>query len=369
MGIGIKDVIGIVVTYIGTKALGAVPLKPTIGVNIQGTPAMAVDLFAVLGGMFPNLSAVAGEFLTGTFNNLALDLGLDPKNLFMSSPLGDIAKDIGSGFDQLALDLKFSAAEKLATMGAWEASAAALTSATDQILGLPSTAWSDYASSVLSEGAQILSPASLASNIEGTIANSVAIDQCVQQATSTIFLDAAKADIDLITSKLANAANDTVKGLLKTELTTKLTNYTNQMNNQVAAFEAQAAEIGKKLNPVQEMAVQVVPASINVKTAEALVSKAESLASAAAGSVSGAAIASAGISPEQLAAVKNIAQRMDSAVTDVFKTEVLPKIDTQLALEANTSITATTQLAATSTNIVYNNNTGYPEGVNLRYDA
>jgi hypothetical protein len=379
MALGVKDVIGLIITYIGTKALGAVPLKPTIGVNIQGTPAMAVDLFAVLGGaqgLFPNLSAIAGEFLTGTFNNLALDLGLDPKNLFMSSPLGTLTTDIGNSLDNLVLDLKIGAGDALNSIGAYNAALASYQSAVEQMAGLPSTAYADYAKSVLnfdvpvlSPGAQLLSPINLANNIDGTIANAVAIDECTKVATSTFFLEAAKADIALIQSRVVSAVTDTAKDLLAKELKATVQDYTGKMTAQMAEFESKAAEISKNLNPVQDMAAQVVPASINVKTAAVLTSKATALASSAGSAIRSAAgvAANSVISPEQLAAVNSIAQRMNAAVLPVFKEQVLPAIDKQLAMEANTSITAATQLAAASSSINYKN--GYPEGVNVRYDT
>jgi hypothetical protein len=50
----------------------------------------------------------------------------------------------------------------------------------------------------------------------------------------------------------------------------------------------------------------------------------------------------------------------------VFTEKVLPAIDKQLALEANTSITATNKLDAAATNIVFDNK-GFPEGVNIHY--
>ena len=59
--------------------------------------------------------------------------------------------------------------------------------------------------------------------------------------------------------------------------------------------------------------------------------------------------------------------RWDAAVLPVFKEQVLPAVDEALAMEANTSVTATDRLAAASTNITYND--GYPDGVNLRYDT
>jgi hypothetical protein len=376
MALKVKDVIGLIITYIGTKALGAIPLKPTIGVNIQGTPAMAVDLFAVLGGMFPNLSAAISSTLTNAFNGLALSLGLDPKNLFMSSPLGPIAKDISNTVNSFVSDLKLSANIGMdAVTSEFNTAVGALKSTVDQVMGLPSTAWGSLdagpGADLISSGAQILSPGALASNLTGTIANSVAIDQAIQQGTSSILLDAAKADITAISSRLTGALDQTARDLLGQELKTKLQSYTGQINAQVAGFETKAAEIGKSLNPVQEMAAQVVPPSINVKAAEALTSKATELAKSAAGggavgALAGAAAGSPAISSAQLVAVNNIAQRMNSVVLPVFKEQVLPVIDTQLALEANTSITATTQLAAASTNIVYNQD-GNPDGVNLRY--
>jgi hypothetical protein len=376
MALGVKDVIGLIITYIGTKALGAIPLKPTIGVNIQGTPAMAVDLFAVIGGMFPNLSAAIKFSLTSAFDGLAVSLGLDPQNLFMSSPLGTLAKDISSSFTQLSISFNLNLAEQAAYLGAWETSAAALTSAMDQTLGLPSTAWTDYATNLvkfgdplavdlISPGAQVLNPGALASNIEGTIANSVEIESCLKPATSTVLLEAAQADFKLLQERFVNAVDATAKDLIKKEFVTKIQDYTKQMDNQLETFNAQAAEIGKKLNASANMSAQVVPPTVNVKTAELLTSKATEMANSAAGAIAGAA-AGAAISPAQLAAITSIAQRIDSVVLPVFKEQVLPVIDKQLAMEANTSITATDRLAASSTDIKYSN--GYPVGVNLRYD-
>jgi hypothetical protein len=375
MALKVKDVIGLIIAYIGTKKLGALPLKPTIGVNIGGTPAMSVDLFAVLGGMFPNLSAAISSNLTKAFDGLALSLGLDPKNLFMSSPLGPLAKDLGNTVNSFVSDLRLSANIGMdAVTSEFNTAVGALKSTVDQVMGLPSTAWGSLdagpGADLISSGAQILSPGALASNLTGTIANSVAIDQAIQQGTSSVLLDAAKADIALISSRLTGALDQTARDLLGQELKTKLQSYTGQINAQVAGFETKAAEIGKSLNPVQEMATQVVPPSINVKTAEVLTSKATELAKSSAGgavgALAGAAAGSPAISSAQLVAVNNIAQRMNSVVLPVFKEQVLPVIDTQLALEANTSITATTQLAAASTNIVYNQD-GNPDGVNLRY--
>jgi hypothetical protein len=375
MALKVKDVIGLIITYVGTKKLGALPLKPTIGVNIGGTPAMSVDLFAVLGGMFPNLSAAISSTLTNAFDGLALSLGLDPKNLFMSSPLGPLAKDLGNTVNSFVSDLKLSANIGMdAVTSEFNTAVGALKSTADQVLGLPSTAWGSLdagpGADLISSGAQTLCPTALCSNLTGTIANSVAIDQAIQQGTSNVLLDAAKADIALISSRLTGALDQTARDLLGQELKTKLQSYTGQINAQVAGFETKAAEIGKSLNPVQEMAAQVVPPSINVKTAEVLTSKATELAKSSAGgavgALAGAAAGSPAISSAQLVAVNNIAQRMNSVVLPVFKEQVLPVIDTQLALEANTSITATTQLAAASTNIVYNQD-GNPDGVNLRY--
>jgi hypothetical protein len=364
MGLGVKDVIGIVVTYIGTKALGAVPLKPAIGVNIQGTPAMSVDLFAVLGGIFPNLSAAIQSTLSATFGGLALKLGLDPQNLFMSSPLGTLAKDISAGFDQLALDFKLTLAEQAASFGAWETSAAALQSATDQVMGLPSTAWSDYATNLVkfgdplavnlvSPGAQILNPSALVSNIDGTIANSVAIDSVIKPATSTLLLEAAQADFKLLQQRVVNAVDDTARELVKKEFIASMQDYTKQMDAQLETFNSQAAEIGKKLNASANMSAQIVPPSINIKGGEAIMAELEKL--------------KANYTPEQLTAAAAIVARWDAAVTPVFKEQVLPVVDEALAMEAGTSKTATDRLAAASTNITYND--GYPNGVNVRYDT
>jgi hypothetical protein len=353
MALGVKDVIGLIITYIGTKTLGAVPLKPTIGVNIQGTPAMAVDLFAVLGGLFPNLSAVVGEFLSGTFNNLALDLGLDPKNLFMTSPLGTLTTDIGNSLNGLISDAKIATGDVLNSLGAFDAAQASFRSAVDQMAGLPSTAWSDYAKTQFNAAAQFLSPSSLVSNIPGTIANSVAIESCVQQATSTIFLEAAKADLVLLQSRVASAVTDTAKDLLAKELKTTLDDYTGKLNGQMAAFETAAADISKKMNAVADMSIQIVPPSINIKGGAAIMAELEKL--------------QAQYTPEQLNAAAAMVARWDAAVNPIFKTDVLPVIDEALAMEANTSKTATDRLAAASTDIEYNN--GYPNGVNVRYDS
>jgi hypothetical protein len=353
MALGVKDVIGLIITYIGTKAVGAVPLKPTIGVNIQGTPAMAVDLFAVIGGMFPNLSAVAGEFLSGTFNNLALDLGLDPKNLFMSSPLGTLTTDIGNSLNNLVLDAKIGTGEVLNSLGAFDAAQASFRSAVDQMAGLPSTAWSDFATTQFNSAAQFLSPGSLVSNIPGTIANSVAIESCVQQGTSTIFLEAAKADFNLLVSKASSALTDTAKDLVAKELKTTLDDYTGKLNGQMAAFESAAADISKKMNAVADMSAQIVPPSINIKGGEAIMAELEQL--------------KAQYTPEQINAAAAMVARWDAAVLPVFKEQVLPTVDEALAMEANTNITATDRLAAASEDITYND--GYPNGVNVRYDT
>jgi hypothetical protein len=364
MALGVKDVIGLIITYIGTKVVGAVPLKPTIGVNIQGTPAMAVDLFAVLGGLFPNLSAAIQSTLSAQFGGLALNLGLDPQNLFMSSPLGTLAKDIGASFTQLSIDFNLAVAEQAAYLGAWETSAAALTSAVDQTLGLPSTAWSDYATNLVtfgdplavnlvSPGAQILNPGALVSNIEGTIANSVEIESCLKPATSTLLLEAAQADFKLLQERIVNAVDATAKDLIKKEFVAKIQDYTKQMDAQLETFNSQAAEIGKKLNASANMSVQVVPPTINIKGGEAVLAELEKL--------------KAQYTPEQLNAAEAMVARWDAAVNPIFKTDVLPVIDEALAMEANTSKTATDRLAAASTDIEYNN--GYPNGVNVRYDS
>jgi hypothetical protein len=372
MALGVKDVIGLIIKYIGTATLGAMPLKPTIGVNIQGTPAMAVDLFAVLGGLFPNLSAVASEFLTGAFNGLALDLGLDPNNLFMSSPLGPIAKDLGDTVKSTVADLQLSANIGIdAVTREFNTAVGSLTSTIDQVVGLPSTGWGalDPGNLVISPGAQILNPGALASNLTGTITNAVAIDQCIAQGTSSIVLDAAKADIKSIFDRIPQAITQTAKDLLGQELKTTMQSYTSQLNAQVAGFESAAANINKSLNPTLAMSAQVVPPSINVKAAQALTSKATELAKSTVNSAAGAAIgkvAGSIPSPEQLFAVNNIAQRMTNAVIPAFKETVLPAIDKQLALEANTSITATNKLDAAATNIVFDNK-GLPEGVNIHY--
>jgi hypothetical protein len=364
MALGVKDVIGLIITYIGTKALGAIPLKPTIGVNIQGTPAMAVDLFAVIGGMFPNLSAAIKFSLTSAFDGLAVSLGLDPQNLFMSSPLGTLAKDISSSFTQLSISFNLTIAEQAAYLGAWETSAAALTAATDQALGLPSTAWSDYATNLVkfgdplavnlvSPGAQILNPGALVSNIDGAIANSVEIESCLKPATSTVLLEAAQADFKLLKEKIVNAVDATAKDLVKKEFVSKIQDYTKQMDAQLETFNSQAAEIGKKLNASANMSAQIVPPSINLKGGAAIMAELEKL--------------KANYTPEQLNAAAAIVARWDAAVTPVFKEQVLPVVDEALAMEANTSITATDRLAAASADITYND--GYPNGVNLRYDT
>ena len=353
MALGVKDVIGIIITYLGTKKLGSLPTKPTIGVNIGGTPAMSVDLFAVLGGIFPNLSAAISGALSSTFSSLALNLGLDPANLFMSSPLGTLTNSITAGFDQLVLDFNLTVAEQAASLGAWETSAAALQSATDQVMGLPSTAWSDLASNQFNSAAQFLSPASLTSNIEGTIANSVAIDSCLKPATSTLLLEAAQADFKLLQERVVNAVDATAKDLVKKEFMTKMQDYSKKMDTQLETFNAEAAEIGKKLNAVADMSAQIVPPSINIKGGLAVMTELEK--------------AKAQYTPEQLNAAAAIVARWDAAVLPVFKEQVLPTIDEALAMEAGTSKTATDRLAAASTNITYND--GYPDGVNLRYDT
>jgi len=353
MALKVKDVIALIITYIGTKKLGSLPTKPTIGVNIGGTPAMSVDLFAALGGIFPNLSAAISNTLTSAFNGLALNLGLDPNNLFMSSPLGGIVKDISAGFDQFALDFKLTVAEQAASLGAWETSAAALQSATDQVMGLPSTAWSDLASNQFNSAAQFLSPASLTSNIEGTIANSVAIDSCLKPATSTLLLEAAQADLSLIASKIPTALTQTAKDLLGQEFKTTLQSYTGQFNAQVSTFESAAADINKNMNSVAEMSAQIVPPSINIKGGAAIMAELEK--------------AKANYTPEQLNSAAAIVARWDAAVLPVFKEQVLPTIDEALAMESGTSVTATDRLAAASTGITYND--GYPDGVNVRYDT
>jgi hypothetical protein len=351
MALGVKDVIGLIIKYIGTAKLGAIPLKPTIGVNIQGTPAMAVDLFAVLGGLFPNLSAVASEFLTGTFNNLALDLGLDPNNLFMSSPLGPIAKEIGDTAKAAVADLRLSVDIGLDSVTSeFNAAVGSLKSTMDQVLGLPTTAWGTLDAG---PGAQILNPGTLAGNITGTITNAVAIDQCVAQGTSTIILDAAKADLKLIAERIPQAITQTAKDLLGQELKTTMQSYTGQLKNQLSGFESAAADISKKINAVADMSAQIVPPSINIKGGAALMAELEKL--------------KANYTPEQLNAAAAIVARWDAAVLPVFKEQVLPTIDEALAMEANTNITATDRLAAASTDITYNN--GYPDGVNLRYDT
>jgi hypothetical protein len=355
-GISAAQVAQIAITKIGTPPIGGMPTKPNIGVNIGGSPAMSADFLGMLGAMFPGLSAAAGEFLSGTFKNLALDLGLDPKNLFMSSPLGPITKELGDTVKSAVSDLQLSANIGLnAATSEFNAAVAAVKSTADQVLGVPVTMITDIAPEnlIISPGAQILNPASLASNIPGTLANSIAIDQCIQQSTSSILLDAAKSDITNIVGKIQDAATQTAKDLLGNQLKTTMQDYTGKLNEQVAGFENAAADINKSLNPVAYMSTQVLPPSINVKTA-ALISESANTAN---------------LSPDALVAANNIAGRMSNTVLPVFKEEVLPTIDKQLAMEANTSITATTQLAAASTNIVYNNKTGYPDGVNLRYDA
>jgi hypothetical protein len=358
MALKIKDVIGLIITYVGTKSLGAVPLKPAIGVNIQGTPAMSVDLFAVLGGMFPNLSAAISSTLTKAFDGLALSLGLDPKNLFMSSPLGPIAKDISNTVNSFVSDLKLSANIGMdAVTSEFNTAVGALKSTADQVLGLPSTAWGSLdfgpGADLISSGAQILNPAALTSNLTGTIANSVAIDQAIQKGTTTILLDAAKADISLISSRLTGALDQTARDLLGQELKTTLQSYTGQFNAQVSAFETAAADINKSMNSVSEMSAQIVPPSINIKGGEAIMAEMEK--------------SKALYTPEQLNSAAAIVARWDAAVLPVFKEQVLPTIDEALAMESNTSITATDRLAAASTGITYNN--GYPDGVNLRYDT
>jgi hypothetical protein len=357
MALGVKDVIGLIITYIGTKTLGAVPLKPTIGVNIQGTPAMAVDLFAVLGGLFPNLSLVVGEFLSSTFNELAVNLGLDPKNLFMSSPLGTLTTDIGNALDNFVVDLKLGAGqlanELSSSIEATNFAMASYKSAVDQLAGLPSTAWSEFATTEFSLAAQSLSPASLVSNIPGTLANSVAIDSAISGFSSNIFVQAAQADISILRSRISTAVTDTAKDLLAKELKTTLNDLTGQLNGKMSAFAAQAAEIGKNLNPMENMSIQIVPPSINIKGGAAIMAELEKL--------------KAQYTPEQLNAAAAMVARWDSAVNPIFKTNVLPTVDEALAMEANTSITATDRLAAASTDIEYNN--GYPNGVNVRYDS
>jgi hypothetical protein len=357
MAIGVKDVIGLIIKYIGTAKLGAIPLKPTIGVNIQGTPAMAVDLFAVIGGMFPNLSAAISSTLTNAFNGLALNLGLDPKNLFMSSPLGPIAKDISNTVNSFVSDLKLSANIGMdAVTSEFNTAVGALKSTVDQVVGLPSTAWGSLdfgpGADLISSGAQILNPAALTSNLTGTIANSVAIDQAIQKGTTTILLDAAKADISLISSRLTGALDQTARDLLGQELKTTLQSYTGQLNAQVSAFESAAADINKSMNSVAEMSAQIVPPTINIKGSAAIMAELEKSKDQ--------------YTSEQVAAATSISARMERVVTPVFKEQVLPTIDEALAMEANTSITATDRLAAASTDITYND--GYPDGVNMRYD-
>lgn len=358
MALKIKDVIGLIITYVGTKTLGAVPLKPAIGVNIQGTPAMSVDLFAVLGGMFPNLSAAISSTLTKAFDGLALSLGLDPKNLFMSSPLGPIAKDIGNSVKSLVSDIKLSAdiGLDLAT-SEFNTAVGALKTTVDQIVGLPSTAWGSLdfgpGADLISPGAQILNPAVLTSNLTGTLANSVAIESCLKPATSTLLLEAAQADLSLIASKIPTALTQTAKDLLGQEFKTTLQSYTGQFNAQVSSFESAAADINKSMNSVAEMSAQIVPPSINIKGGAAIMAEMEKM--------------KANYTPEQLNAAAAIVARWDAAVLPVFKEQVLPTIDEALAMESGTSVTATDRLAAASTDITYNN--GYPDGVNVRYDT
>jgi hypothetical protein len=354
--IGIKELLAVVTNYVGTKEAGALPLTPAVGIKIQGSPPLTVNLFPAVGGIFPKLSESAGEFLTSSFNKLATESKLNPNNLFMSSPLGSLVKNLSNLVDFAISNLTLSADIGLnASRSQFNAVAGALQSTTDQLMGMPTSSWTslDPANITISPGAQILNPSSLVSNVKGTLINSVAIEECTKQVTSTVFLDAAKAELTDIVNKIPQAATQAAKDLLGNQLKTTLTTYTGRLTDQLASFEKTADEIGKNLNSVAVMAAQVVPPSINVKGSEVLVSAVKDTSK---------------YTPDQIVATTSIAARMNAAVLPIFKTDVLPVIDNTLALEANTSKTSTDRLATATADIKYDR-TGYPEGVNVRYDG
>jgi hypothetical protein len=168
-----------------------------------------------------------------------------------------------------------------------------------------------------------------------------------------LLLEAAQADFKLLQQRVVSAVDDTARDLVKKEFMTTMQDYAKQLDAQLETFNSQAAEIGKKMNAVSDMSAQIVPPSINIKGGAAIMTELGNT--------------KAQYTPEQLSAAAAIVARWDAAVLPVFKEQVLPTVDEALAMEANTSVTATDRLAAASTGITYNN--GYPDGVNLRYDT
>lgn len=365
MALGVKDVIGLIITYIGTKPLGAVPLKPAIGVNIAGTPAMSVDLFAALGGIFPNLSAAIQGALTSTFNGLITSLGLDPASPFMSSPLGPIVKDLNSTINSAVADLQLSAnigidaatREFDTAVGAWK-------SLTDTVVGIPPTMITGIAPEniAISSAAQAISPGVLLNNMDVALTHAVAIEQGVlQPALSTVLFDAAKADITFITSRIADATTQTARDLLGQELKNTLNQYTSAINDQLSQVNAAATEISKSINANAEMAAKIAPAATNLgasANAQAAVAAAKAKALAT----------NTVVDTANITALNNIAQVYTNAVHPAYIKVVAVKIEEQAALVANTTITATNKLDEATANVAFDD-TGYPVGVNVRNDT
>ena len=357
MALGVKDVIGLIITYIGTNKMGAVPLKPTIGVNIQGTPAMAVDLFAVLGGIFPNLSAAIQGALTSTFNGLITSLGLDPVSPFMSSPLGTAYKELTGIANSTIADLKLSANIGIDSVSReFDAAVSGWKSWVDTAVGIPPTMITGIAPEnlVVSSAAQAMSPGVLLSNMDVALTHAVAIEQgIIQPAFSTVLFDAAKADINLITSRIAEATTQTAKDLLGQELKKTLAQYTDSFNAQRAAAEATATEISNSINAPAIMAGQLAPAIANTKLGDAARASTEFKNAL----------------PGARAALDSYVTQTQSVVWRKFREEILAPVEAAAKKEANTNITATSRLdEANAANVVLDN-TGNPIGVNMRYDT
>ena len=357
MALKIKDVIGLIITYIGTSKVGALPLKPTIGVNIGGTPAMSVDLFATLGGIFPNLSAAIQGALTSTFNGLITSLGLDPVSPFMSSPLGTAYKELTGIANSTIADLQLSANIGIDSVSReFDAAVSGWKSWVDTAVGIPPSMITGIAPEnlVVSSAAQAMSPSALLGNMDVALTHAVAIEQgIIQPAFSTVLFDAAKADIALITSRIADATTQTARDLLGQELKNTLTQYTDSFNTQRIAAEATATEISNSINAPAIMAEKVAPPTTNMKL----------------GNAARASQEFKNALPSARAALDNYIVQTQGIVLPVFKEKVLPAIEEAASMEANTSITATTLLEKANAANVVLDNTGNPVGVNVRYDS
>jgi len=353
MALNIKDVVKLIIYYVGTSKLGALPLKPTIGVNIGGTPAMSVDLFATLGGIFPNLSAAIQGALTSTFKGLITSLGLDPASPFMSSPIGTAYKELDGVVKSTIADLQLSANIGIdAATKELDTAVSAWKSWVDTAVGIPPTMITGISPEnlVISEAAQAVAPNALLSNLDLAVTHAIAIEQgVIQPAFSTVLFDAAKADINLIASNIASATTQTARDLLGNELKNTLVRYTSDFNAQTASVTAAVNDITKTANANAAMAAAIAPASANLFATQTLAEKAKQLTNA---------------SPATLAALTKIGQAYTNVVDPVFIKEVVPAIQAQATRVSNTTVTAVNRLAEATANVAVDE-TGYPIGVNL----